>query len=473
MNTARRLFLHRATALAAATGAGAQQLQLGLQLGGLSSLAALAASAHAADTRGYKALVCLYMHGGNDGHNWLVPTDATGYADYVRARGALALPAATLQSITATTQGAGRTFGVPAELAPIRSLYEAGRAAFVANVGPLLRPITKADYLAGRGVPPRLFSHNDQQSTWQSLAPEGARSGWGGRMGDVFAAANANPVFTAVSATGNAVFLTGTGVVQYQVNTDGPVGVNPLNRTWLLGSAAAPGALRTLLADAGSNPFHNEYTRITQRALQAEATLRSALTSVSVPALPAAPMSLPTGNTTLDQDALARQLRMVARLAAAQQALGMRRQVFMVSLGGFDTHNNQLSDQAALTTRIATSVRWFHDTLTTLGLADSVTLFTASDFGRTLASNGDGSDHGWGNHHLVVGPALRGREVHGRMPVTAIGTADDVGSGRLLPSTSVSQLAASLGRWMGLTEAELAWVLPDLPLFSAAPANAV
>jgi len=473
MNTSRRLFLHRATALAAATGAGAQQLQLGLQLGGLSSLAALAASARAADTSGYKALVCLFMHGGNDGHNWLVPTDATGYAEYARARGALALPRSALQAITATTQGAGRAFGVPAELAPLRTLYEAGSASFVANVGPLLRPISKADYLAGRGVPPRLFSHNDQQSTWQSLAPEGARSGWGGRMGDVFAAANANPVFTAVSATGNAVFLSGTGVVQYQVNTDGPVGFNALKRSAVLGSAAAPGALRTLLADAGSNPFQNEYTRITQRALQAEATLRTALTSVSVPVLPTAPLSLPTGTATLDQDALAKQLRMVVHLAAAQQALGMRRQVFMVSLGGFDTHNNQLSDQGALATRIAASVRWFHDTLATIGLAESVTLFTASDFGRTLASNGDGSDHGWGNHHLVVGPALRGREVHGRMPVTALGTADELGSGRLLPSTSVCQLAASLGRWMGLSEAELSWVLPDLPFFSEARPGAV
>lgn len=473
MNTSRRLFLHRATALAAATGAGAQQLQLGLQLGGLSSLAALAASARAADTSGYKALVCLFMHGGNDGHNWLVPTDATGYAEYARARGALALPASTLQAITATTQGTGRTFGMPTELAPLRTLYEAGRASFVANVGPLQRPITKADYLAGRGVPPRLFSHNDQQSTWQSLAPEGARSGWGGRMGDVFAAANANPVFTAVSATGNAVFLSGTGVVQYQVNTDGPVGFNALKQSAALGSTTAPGALRALLADAGSNPFHHEYTRITQRALQAEATLRAALTSVLVPVLPAAPMALPTGTTTLNKDGLAKQLRMVAHLAAAQQALGMRRQVFMVSLGGFDTHDNQLRDQGALATRIAASVKWFHDTLATVGLAENVTLFTASDFGRTLASNGNGSDHGWGNHHLVVGPALRGREVHGRMPVAAIGTADEVGSGRLLPSTSVNQFAATLGRWMGLTEPELAWVLPGLSAFSLPSAGTV
>jgi len=152
-------------------------------------------------------------------------------------------------------------------------------------------------------------------------------------------------------------------------------------------------------------------------------------------------------------------------LIAAQQALGMRRQVFFVSLGGFDTHNNQLRDQAALTTRVAASARWFHDTLTALGMGQNVTLFTASDFGRTLSSNGDGSDHGWGNHHFVVGPALRGREIYGRMPAVALGTADDVGSGRTLPSTAVTQLAGALGAWMGLSATELAWALPGLETF--------
>jgi uncharacterized protein (DUF1501 family) len=147
--------------------------------------------------------------------------------------------------------------------------------------------------------------------------------------------------------------------------------------------------------------------------------------------------------------------------------------VTLVSLGGFDKHNNPLRDQAGLALRVATSVRWFHDTLAALGLGNNVSLFTASDFGRTRSSNGDGSGHGWGNHHLVVGPALRGRQVHGRMPATALGTADKVGSGRLLPGTSVSQLAAALGRWMGLSEVDLDWVLLELPASARGAAGTV
>ena len=463
MNASRRHFFHSAAGLAAAAGGIGQRLPLSLAMG-MAGLSALAQQAVAADTSGYKALVCLFMHGGNDGHNWIVPYDATGYAQYARARTTLALPYNALQPIASTTQGSGRAFAMAAELAPLRALYEGGRASVVANVGTLLRPITKAQYLAGQGVPPSLFSHNDQQSAWQSLSPEGARSGWGGRMGDILAAANANPVFTTVSASGNAVFLSGTGVVQYQVNADGPVGVSALGRGWLLGSDQT-GTLRGVLADAGSNPFQAAHTRVMQRAIQAEATLRTTLTTVNVPALPATPMLMPTGNTTLDKEPLARQLRMVARLIAAQQALGMRRQVFFVSLGGFDTHNHQLRDQAALTTRVAMSARWFHDTLAAMGMGQNVTLFTASDFGRTLSSNGDGSDHGWGNHHFVVGPALRGREVHGRMPAAALGTVDEVGSGRYLPSTAVTQLAGSFGTWMGLSASELAWALPTLGAF--------
>jgi len=467
MNASRRHFLHSTAGLAAAAGGIGQRLHLPLAMS-MAGLSALAQQAAAADTSGYKALVCLFMHGGNDGHNWVVPYDPTGYAEYARARTTLALPYNALQPITSSTQGSGRAFAMPAELAPLRELYEAGRAAVVANVGTLLRPITKAEYLAGQGVPPRLFSHNDQQSAWQSLNPEGARSGWGGRIGDILAAANADPVFTTVSANGNAVFVSGTGVVQYQVNAEGPVGINALGPRGAMGSEQTAVALQSLLADAGNNPFQAEHTRVMQRAIQAETKLRAALVGLNVPALPVTPLVLPTGNTTLDKEPLARQLRMVAQLIAAQQALGMRRQVFFVSLGGFDTHSNQLRDQASLTPRVAPSARWFQDALVALGMEQNVTLFTGSDFGRTLTSNGDGSDHGWGGHHMVVGPALRSREIHGRVPPAAFGTAEEVGSGRLLPSTSVTQLAGALGRWMGVSDAELGWALPDLRYFATA-----
>ncbi len=466
-HTSRRHFLQAAAGLAASGHATLRlQAPLATTLAGLAALAQQ--KSHAADTSGpYKALVCLFMNGGNDSHNWVVPTDATGYAEYTAARRELAVPVNKLQPIFTSGQAAGRSFGMPEELAPLRRWYEAGQAAVVANVGPLVRPVTKAEFLAGTDLPQKLFSHNDQASTWLSLSPEGARSGWGGRMGDILMSANAQPVFTAVSATGNTVFLSGSSVTQYQVSVDGPVAVNGLNNP-MFGAAAAPAALRRSLADAGSAaPLQAEYVRVMQRAIGASALLQTALPGVNVPAIPATPI-LPGSTSTLDKDALARQLRMVAAMIGAGPPLGMRRQVFMVSMGGFDTHANQARDQPALMARVALSVDYFLQAMTTMGLLDNVLLFTASDFGRTLLSNGQGSDHGWGSHHIVAGGAVRGRNVYGRFPSTALGSADDVGSGRLLPATSVTEYAASLGRWMGLSGTELASVLPNVGNFSQA-----
>ncbi|MFG5410881.1 DUF1501 domain-containing protein [Piscinibacter sakaiensis] len=419
--------------------------------------------AQAADTGGpYRALVCLFMNGGNDSHNWLVPADAAGYAEYARARADLAWPTGSLLPIAATGQDAGRAFAVPMELQPLRAWYERGRAGFVANAGPLTRPITLAEYKAGTAVPAKLFSHNDQQSTWQSLAPEGARSGWGGRMGDLLMSANQQPLFTAVSATGNAVFLSGSSVVQYQLSGSGPIRARALGSSWVQGSSTAGAILRRTLAASGDNLLQSEATRVMQRAIAADDALSSAFLATAVPAIPATPVS---GGSTLNNEGLARQLRVVAQMVAAGQTLGMRRQVFMVSIGGFDTHGNQMRDQPVLMSRVALSIDYFLTTLQGMGLLDNVTLFTASDFGRTLVSNGDGSDHGWGAHHVIAGGGARGGMIHGRFPVTALGTPDDVGSGRLLPGISVTELAAQLGGWMGLNRSELEGVLPNLPAF--------
>jgi uncharacterized protein (DUF1501 family) len=338
----------------------------------------------------------------------------------------------------------------------------------VANVGPLVRPITKADYTAGRNLPPKLFSHNDQQSTWQSLQPEGAPSGWGGRMGDLLMAGNQNPTFTAVSGGGNAVFLTGSHVTQYQVSTSGPVAVNALGSNSVFGSASAVSALRRNLLATGRNDFQAEYARIMQRSVETSANLRAAIAATAVPALPTQSIGLPGGGSiNLSNENLAQQLRTVAQMVGAASGLGMRRQVFMVNIGGFDTHANQMRDQPYLMARVAQSVGWFFTALESLGLSSSVTLFTASDFGRTLVSNGQGSDHGWGSHHFVAGGAVNGGEIYGRFPSTALGSADDVGSGRLLPVTSVTEYAATLGRWMGLNNTELATVLPGLGNFAS------
>ncbi|MDH4481144.1 MAG: DUF1501 domain-containing protein [Rhodoferax sp.] len=459
---ARRQFLRAATALAASPG----MPGLSMSLAALTALAAQ--TSQAADVSGpYKAIVCLFMHGGCDTHNWVVPTDPTGYAQYAAARSELAWPLQKLQPILVAGQAAGRTFGMPEELAPLRKWYESGQAAVVANVGPLVRPVTRAEYLAGVGLPSKLFSHNDQASTWQSLQPEGAPSGWGGRMGDILMSANAYPVFTSVSLNGNAVFLSGSSVTQYQMGADGPVQIAGLTGSAVYGASAAPAALRRQLAAGGSHPLQAEYTRVLQRSIGTTSVLQAALAGVSVPAIPGTVLSNATGGTALDKTSLARQLRMVAQLVGAGPGLGMRRQVFMVSMGGFDTHANQMRDQPAHMAQVAHSIDYFMTALATMGLLNNVTLFTASDFGRTLLSNGDGSDHGWGSHHFVLGGAVQGRNIHGRFPITSLGTSDDVGSGRLLPAYAVSQVAAPLGRWLGLSAGEVATVLPGLANFDA------
>ncbi len=468
-DASRRSFLRAVSGLAASAAVSHQALPLATSLAGLAALASQ--NSHAATTSGYKALVCLYMNGGSDTHNWVVPIDASGYAEYASARGELAWAANRLQAITSTSQASGRSFGMPVELSPLRDWYEAGQAAIVANVGPLVRPVTKAEFLAGVGVPAKLFSHNDQASNWQSLAPEGAQSGWGGRMGDILMSANAQPVFTAVSASGNAVFLAGSHVSQYQVGEEGPILANGMGSSSMFGSATASSALKRAYAGVATDRVQMEYARVMQRSLSANASLQSALAGVNVPAIPSTAIAqVNAGNTTLDKLSLARQLRMVLQVIAANQALGMRRQVFMVQMGGFDTHANQMRDQPAQMAQVAQSINYFMTALNSLGLQNNVTLFTASDFGRTLLSNGAGSDHGWGSHHFVAGGAVRGGNIYGQFPRTALRTSDDIGSGRLLPSTAVSQMAATMAGWMGLSATEQLQVLPTLNNFSAPPA---
>jgi uncharacterized protein (DUF1501 family) len=468
MNASRRHFLRQSCGLAATAGPLLPGFDTPLAMG-LAGLGALAAGqAAAADTSGYRALVCLYLAGGNDAHNWIVPTDSASHLDYTRARGPLAWPAQQLQALSSTGQAAGRSFGMPLELAPMHKWYEAGKLAVLSNVGALVGPLTKAEYTAGSAaVPPKLYSHNDQQSFWQSLAPEGAASGWGGRMGDLLQSANAQPLLTSVSASGNAIFLTGHAVQQYQLGESGPVRVAALGRDRMMGSTQTAALLRRVLLAEGSDPFQTDYARLMQRSLDTSTLLGTALANAALPALPSTPITLPSGTSLrLDQEGLAKQLRIVAQMIAAGPGLGMRRQVFMVSVGGFDTHANQRRDQPLLMGRVANSVDWFLSALQGAGLLDRMTLFTASDFGRTLTSNGQGSDHGWGSHHFIAGGAVKGRQLYGSFPVTALGTSTDVDSGRLLPTTSVTEYAATLGRWMGLGRSELDTVLPNLGNFA-------
>jgi uncharacterized protein (DUF1501 family) len=449
LKQSRRAFLKAASRLSVAGTAA----PFALNLAGIGSAAAQSVN-------DYKALVCLFMYGANDHNNTVIPFDSANYNTYQSIRPGIARATTELVPLTPAVPlsgaNAGRQFALPVELTPLKSIWDEGKLAIMANVGPLIVPTTKAQYQSlSVPLPPKLFSHNDQQSVWQASAPEGARAGWGGRMGDLLAANNSAQIFTCNSVAGAAVFITGQTTIAYQLSASGSTAIGGLSGT-LFGSSAAPAAFRTIITSGGSNLFTQDLADTTQRSIDANVILSGAL--ASAPDLP-----LPS---TLTSSSLGAQLRLVARMISQRATLGAKRQVFMVSLGGFDTHDNQLPTQPNLHTQIGNAVKYFYDAIKTLGVADSVTLFTASDFGRTLTSNGDGSDHGWGSHHFIVGGAVRGQRYYGTFPVMGLNNNDEVGSGRLLPSTSVDQFAATFASWFGVSDSNLELVVPNIRNFS-------
>ena len=465
----RRAFLRRSSQLAM-TGAA---LPIALNLSAIGQAAAFTAT-------DYKALVCVFLYGGSDYANSVVTYDSPSYDLYSTIRGGgagqsaggIALGRADLAA-TLLTPGAalpgGRQYALHPSMTGLAGLFNGGKAAVLLNVGPLVVPLTKAQYSSPDRklypLPPKLFSHNDQQSVWQSSSPEGSTVGWGGNLGDLAMASNGNSLFTCISATGNSVFLVGDSALQYQVGTTGAVPINGVKAA-VNGSVAVKNALTTLIQQSRPHTLENEYNRVTQRSIAAEAQITGALAGVSLATV------FPSGNSLADQ------LKIVARLIAARNSLGSRRQVFMVSLGGFDLHDNLIAQQPGLLAGVSAAMTAFYNATLEMGLADKVTSFTTSDFGRTLSSNGDGSDHGWGGHHLIVGGAVKGKAFYGTPPpvsITDTSSPNDqwhVGQGRLLPSTAVDQYAATLARWFGVSDTEMAGVLPNIGHFGAAGGRA-
>ena len=451
-NPSRCAFLKRASALSLAGAAAPWALNL-----------AAMADASAAGASDYKAMVCIFLYGGNDYANTVVPYDAASYNTYQSMRPSFAharasLDATVLNPATAPVDSAGvaHQYALAPGLAPLMPLFDSGKVGVLMNIGTLIQPTTKLQWNnKSVRLPAKLFSHNDQQSTWQSSAPEGAISGWGGRIGDMFEAGNTNSTFTCVNVSGNAIFMSGNSAVQYQVSTNGSVPLNGL-KSPLFGSNAATEALRTLITQPRTHVLENEYNRVAKRSVDANTVLTSALATGAALATP-----YPASNNLGDQ------LKMVARMIAAAPALGAKRQVFFVSLGGFDLHDKMATSHPALMKTVADAMAAFYASTVELGVADSVTTFTASDFGRTMTGNNDGADHGWGSMHFVMGGAVKGKSLYGTAPVVANGGPDDVGQGRLLPTTSVDQLAATLGKWMGVSDSALLTMLPSLSNWDA------
>ncbi|QBE62520.1 DUF1501 domain-containing protein [Pseudoduganella lutea] len=459
----RRDFLR---SIASATGVAAAPLALNL---------AAAGTAAAAGASDYKALICLYMMGGNDHYNTFLATDRTSWTEYERLRDtndaqSIALPkdgsfGGVLPVGTATVQP-GRTFAFHPQLAGLRQLYNSGRAAVVSNVGTLVQPTTREQYLANSvPLPPKLFSHNDQQAVWLSDRAEGSTVGWGGRMADLINSANGNSSFTCISAAGNTVFLSGRQMQQFQIAPAGAVPIEGISGRVL----GANFQLRSLIAGSHTNKLEAAHASVVSRSIDLQAQLASAMVAAGPGGVPNPKGYVNPMTGTAAVNPLASQLQIVARMIAAREALGMKRQVFFVSMGGFDTHDGQSRRHAALMARLDHALSYFDTTMANLmgaNVRQQVTLFTASDFGRTLTSNGDGTDHGWGSHHFVAGGAVRGSDIYGDFPTIGLGHANDIGQGALLPSVAVDQYGATLGRWLGLSDSELIDVFPSLVNFS-------
>ena len=457
----RRTFLKKSSLMAAAGAAAPWALQL-------------AAMGEAAAFSGddYKALVCVFLYGGNDYANTVVTYDEGSHRRYadIRAAGAgsaaggIVLSRAALANTVLKPAQAlpeGRQYALHPSMPNLAGLFNSGQAGVQLNVGPLVVPLTRQQFESqAYPMPPKLFSHNDQQSLWQSSSPEGSTIGWGGRLGDIAMPSNSQSLFTCISVTGNSVFLSGQDALQYQCSTSGAIKVRALqNNDWFFGNHAEMRAtLLNMIQQNRSHVLQNEYNNVMRRALAAEGKVSSALSSVNL-------------GTAFADNNLSRQMRMVARLIGARQRLGVKRQVFMVSLGGFDLHDNLVARQPGLLQEVDQAISTFYKATVELGVSDKVTTFTASDFGRTLTSNGNGSDHGWGSHHFLVGGAVKGARFYGEAPPVSASDSKDpqdqwhVGQGRLLPRTSTDQFAATLGLWFGVEEGELAQILPNLRNF--------
>lgn len=423
--------------------------------------------AHAATTAGgrllgddYRALVCVYLYGGNDSFNMVAPVSGPPRAQYMASRGALALPAATLHALSPiAAPGDGGSYGFCASMPLLAGLFNQSDSplAVLANVGPLIRPLTKAEYESGAvPVPKQLFSHSDQSVTWQlSAADQATRRGWGGRLADMFHASNDHPTLSMnISVDGENVFQAGDTVVPYFVGVDGVSSIPFVTEDgWNAERRASFLALRDA---AALHPLQREYARIMRRSMVNGGDVAAALEA-------ATPLA-----SAFPQTFLGRQLQMVARLISARSPLGMRRQIFYVGLGGFDTHDRQIEDQATQLGILDGALAAFHAAMIELGLADSVTTFTASEFGRTTSINGDGTDHGWGGHHLVLGGAVQGRRFYGSLPNLTVGGPDDAGWGQVIPTTAVDQYAATLARWYGVSPSDMATVFPNIGHFASA-----
>lgn len=458
----RRLFLHGMAAT-----------------GGLAAISSsFARPALAADTGGYKAMVGVFLKGGLDSNDVVLPMDQVHYDALVNLRQELfgryaggATPSRALDALLPLNIGnagalGGRRFGLAPELSGLQGLFNAGEAALVGNVGPLIQPTTRQqfdDYAVP--LPRNLFSHNDQQSTWMALDAEGQRTGWGGKIADIISAASPGTpsIYQNITVSRSDVFLSGEASRPFSVSTGEVDTLDILSRNWLLGGGSDGDAVRARLRDALLRRDHGS-AFLLERDL-AEASAQGIMDNEAFATVKNSAVDAIT--TVFPDTKLGEQLRAVAETIAIRDSLQVTRQIFYASLNGFDSHRNQANELPALTREISDAFAAFRNAMVEIGQWNNVVVFTFSDFGRTLTDNGNGTDHGWGGHHFVAGGGVRGARVYGDIPVPDLETEFYTPTrGRMIPGLSVEQFGATLGGWFGLNAAELASVFPNLSNFS-------
>lgn len=430
----------------------------------------VAAAAAPAD---YRTLVCIFLGGGNDSFNWLVPRDNARYSAYAAARDNLALPLTSGSPGTALlplnqSGGDGQLYGIHPQCSGLQELFNGmggdtgkRRAAFIANIGTLIEPVTKAQYLAENvPLPKALYSHSDQSDQWQTSVPQGMTqlSGWAGRAADVLnGTANAGGVSMNISLAGNNLFQVGNSTTQFVVTDRGA-----LTFTGSEAEAGSPLSLkntahRSIIGQTYSNLMQQSYAQLTKSSIELQEFF---LTEFRKPYDSEIADLFPSSNY------LAQQFRAAAKMIAMRQAIGLHRQTLFLTLGGWDHHTALLSSQAEMFPMLDEALTAFQRALDQLGLQDSVITFSASDFGRTLRSNGNGTDHAWGGNSLVMGGPVNGGRVYGTFPDLTLDSNDDTGyGGRMIPTTSVDQLFAEMLRWFGVPAASMGYVLPNIAHF--------